>query len=376
VTSPFQARCITLLTILVIGLSVLSWRLVQIQLVDRQRYAESSRKAFHRIEKLPAVRGMIVDSREEPIAKSIPVSTLFIDRNHLLDPKQASYGVACKEASAADGWDQLDSDARRRQVVSLRGEILERDTGEEIVRKHLDYAVSVLARPLGMKRAELMAKIEKGIGKGKWFPLAKDLPDDVAEGLRETIDRNFLQGFEFQNSIKRWYTSPNLATHLIGFTGEVEKTNDQGKVESKVVGRFGIEQTMEEYLAGRDGWRQHHRDARGLVVPGNSGSLLPPRAGLNVQLTIDMGLQAIVEEEMDACLAEFQSERGAVILMDPKNGEILAMASRPHFDLNHRKHIAQNGFNFATQAIYEPGSTFKIIACVAKLNPFCAMCLR
>ena len=76
-TSPFQARCIALLTILVIGLSVLSWRLVQIQLVDRQRYAESSRKAFHRIEKLPAVRGMIVDSREEPIAKSIPVSTLF-----------------------------------------------------------------------------------------------------------------------------------------------------------------------------------------------------------------------------------------------------------------------------------------------------------
>lgn len=365
-TSPFQARCITLLTILVIGLSVLSWRLVQIQLVDRQRYAESSRKAFHRIEKLPAVRGMIVDRREEPIAKSIPVSTLFIDEKHLDDPKQASYGLACKELSATEGWELLDSDARKRQVVSLRGEILERDTAEEIVRKQKEYAVSVLARPLGMKRAELMAKIENG--KGKWFALVKDLPDDVAEGLRETIDRNFLQGFEFQNSIKRWYTSPNLAAHLIGFTGEVEKANEEGKVESKVVGRFGIEQTMEEYLAGRDGWRQHHRDARGLVVPGNSGSLLPPRAGLNVQLTIDMGLQAIVEEEMDACLAEFQSERGAVILMDPKNGEILAMASRPHFDLNHRKDIAQNGFNFATQAIYEPGSTFKIIACAGVIN--------
>jgi cell division protein FtsI/penicillin-binding protein 2 len=81
-----------------------------------------------------------------------------------------------------------------------------------------------------------------------------------------------------------------------------------------------------------------------------------------------MGLQAIVEEEMDACLAKFQSERGAVILMNPKNGEILAMASRPHFDLNHRKDIAQNGFNFATQAIYEPGSTFKIIATGAAIN--------
>jgi cell division protein FtsI/penicillin-binding protein 2 len=366
VTSTFQARCITLLTILVIGLSVLSWRLVQIQLVDRQRYAESSRKAFHRIEKLPAARGMIVDSREEPIAKSIPVSTLFLDRKHLLDPKLASYGVACKELSATDGWDQLDSDTRKRQVVSLRGEILERDTGDEILRKHEDYAVSVLARPLGMKRAELMAKIKNG--KGNWFPLVKDMPDDVAEGLRETITRNFLQGFEFQNSSKRWYSSPNLATHLIGFTGEKEMPNENGKLEAKVIGRFGIEAAMQEYLAGRDGWRQHHRDARGLVVPGNSGSLLPPRAGLNVQLTIDMGLQAIVEEEMEACLEEFKSERGAVILMDPKNGEILAMASRPHFDLNHRKDIAQNGFNFATQAIYEPGSTFKIIATGAAIN--------
>ncbi len=365
-TSSFQARCTALLTILVIGLSVLSWRLVQIQLVDRQRYAESSRKAFHRIEKLPAMRGMIVDSREEPIAKSIPVSTLFLDRKHLDDPKQASYGVACKELSATDGWDRLDSAARKRQIVSLRGEILERDTGEEIVRKHLEYAVSQLARPLGMKRAELMAKIQKN--KGNWFPLAKDLPEDIADGLRETIDRNYLQGFEFQNSIKRWYTSPNLATHLIGFTGEAEKLNEEGKIEAKVVGRFGIEQAMQEYLAGRDGWRQHHRDARGFVVPGNSASLLPPRAGLNVQLTIDMGLQAIVEEEMEACLAEFQSERGAVILMNPKNGEILALASRPHFDLNHRKDIAQNGFNFATQAIYEPGSTFKIIATGAAIN--------
>jgi cell division protein FtsI/penicillin-binding protein 2 len=213
-----------------------------------------------------------------------------------------------------------------------------------------------------------MDKINNGKGKSKWFPLVKDLPEDIADGLRETIDRNYLQGFEFQNSIKRWYTSPNLATHLIGFTGEAEQVNAEGKVENKVVGRFGIEAAMQEYLAGRDGWRQHHRDARGLVVPGNSTSLLPPRSGLNVQLTIDMGLQAIVEEEMEACLAEFQSERGAVILMNPKNGEILALASRPHFDLNHRKDIAQNGFNFATQAIYEPGSTFKIIATGAAIN--------
>jgi cell division protein FtsI/penicillin-binding protein 2 len=291
---------------------------------------------------------------------------VFVDKNHLLDPKLAAYGLAYQEASAEPGGNELDEAARRRRISGLRGDILNRESAETIVRKHLAYAVGVLARPLGMRREELRAKIETS--KGKWVPIAKELPEDVADNLREAVDKHWIQGFEFQNSIKRWYTAPNLATHLIGFTGEVEETNDEGKTETRVVGRFGVEASMEEYLVGRDGWREHCRDARGLVVPGNSSSLLPPRAGLNVQLTIDMGLQAIIEEEMDACLAEFESARGAVVLMDPKTGEILAMASRPHFDLNHKQNVAENGFNFAIQAIYEPGSTFKIVSTGGVLN--------
>jgi len=366
VKSSFQTRCILLCSILVIGLSVLSGRLVQIQLVDRQRYAESSRKAYHRIETLPAIRGMIVDRREEPLAKSIPVSTVFVDKNHLHDPKLAAYGLAYQQTSAEPGWDELDDAARRRRISSQRGEILTGETADTIVRKHLAYAVGVLARPLGMRREDLRARIENS--KGKWVPVAKDLPEDVADKLREAVDKHWIQGFEFQNSIKRWYTSPNLATHLTGFTGEIEETNEEGKTQTRVVGRFGVEASMEEFLAGRDGWREHRRDARGLVVPGSSTSLMPPRAGLNVQLTIDMGLQAIVEEELDACLEEFESVRGTVILMNPKTGEILAMVSRPHFDLNHKQDVATNGFNYAIQAIYEPGSTFKIIPAAAVIN--------
>ena len=364
--SAFQTRCIILCSILVVGLSVLSGRLVQIQLVDRQRYAESSRKAYHRTEKLPAVRGMIVDRREEPMAKSIPVSTVFVDKNHLLDPKLASYGLAYQEASAEPGWNELDPARQRRRINGLRGDILARETAEVIVQKHLAYAVGVLARPLGMRRDELRDKIENS--KGKWLPVAKDLPEDVADHLREEVDSHWIQGVEFENSIKRWYTAPNLATHLIGFTGEVEKKDEEEKTHTQVLGLFGIESSMESFLAGRDGSREHFRDARGLVVPGNSGSLKPPRAGLNVKLTIDMGIQSIVEEELDANLAEFESAKGAVVLMDPKTGEILAMASRPHFDLNHKQDIAENGYNYAIQAIYEPGSTIKIVATSGALN--------
>lgn len=365
----FQNRSIVLCLILVTGLSALSARLVQIQLVNRQRYAESSAKAFHRTERLPGTRGMIVDRHEEPLAKSIPVSTVFVDKNHLNDPKLAAYGLAYQEASSTTpGWDKLPESDRRKLINGLRGEILSRyrENPEVIVQQHLSAAVGILARPLGMRRDEMRDKIEGS--KGKWLPIAKDLPEDVADSLREAVDQNWLQGFEFESSIKRWYTTPNMATHLIGFTGEVEKEDESGKAKTSVVGRFGIEKALEDYLAGRDGWRKHKRDARGLVVPGNSGNIMPPKAGLNVQLTLDMGLQAIVEEELDACLKEFKTEKGSIILMDPKTGEVLAMANRPHFDLNHKQNIAEASWNYAIQTTYEPGSTIKIVAASAALN--------
>ena len=362
----FQYRCFILCSVLVAGLSLLSGRLLQIQLVNRQRYAANSHKAFARIEKLPAIRGMIVDRHEEALAKSIPVATLFVDKNHLYDPKLASYALAYQEASNQPGWDGMDAAKRTRCINGLRAEILDSETPETILQKHLAQAVSVLARPLGMRREDLRAKIESS--PGKWVAIAKDIPEDVADRLRSAVDENWLMGFDFENSIKRWYTAPNLATHLTGFTGEIEETDENGQKHTRMVGKFGVECAMEEYLAGRNGWRQHQRDAHGLLVPGDSNSLLPPRAGLNVQLTIDMGLQAIVEEEMDAALAEFKSERAAVVMMDPQTGEILAMASRPHFDLNRKEDLEKNSFNFAIQAIYEPGSTYKIVGTSGVLN--------
>lgn len=362
----FQYRCVILCSILVIGLSTLSARLIQIQLVHRQHYADSSSKAFFRVEKLPATRGMILDRNEEPLARSIPVATLFVDKNHLMDPKLASYCLAWQEASAEAGWEKLDAAKQKRRINGLRAEILDSEKPETILEKHLAHAVGVLARPLGMRREELRAKIEEP--KGKWIPIAKDIPEDLADALRETVDSNWLQGFNFENSAKRRYLSPNQATHLTGFTGEIEETDEEGNKHYRMVGKFGIESAMEEYLAGRDGWREHRRDQRGLVLPGNSNSLLPPRAGLNVKLTIDMGMQAIIEEELDANLAEFNAKRGAVVLMDPKTGEVLAMASRPHFDLNHKDNLEETSYNFAIQAIYEPGSTYKIVATAAAIN--------
>jgi cell division protein FtsI/penicillin-binding protein 2 len=365
VKSSFQTRCFVLCSVLVTGLSVLSARLVQIQLVDRKHYAANARKTYHYTERLAAIRGMIVDRHEEPLAKSIPVSHVMVNKNHLFDAKLVSYGLAYQQASSEPGWKDLSPQEQRKRIHSLRGDILDREPVDVIVEKHLAYTVGILARPLGMRKEELHAKI---MGGQKWFALAKDVPQDIADGLRETIKTNWIDGIEFENSLKRWYTAPKHATHLTGFTREFDEKDEDGKTHTRVRGDFGVEYTMDSFLAGRDGWREHHRNARGLLVPGNSNSLKPPRAGLNVKLTIDMGIQNIVEEELDAALVEFESKKGAVVLMDPKTGEVLAMASRPHFDLNHRDNLEESGSNYAIQSIYEPGSTIKIVATSGALN--------
>jgi cell division protein FtsI/penicillin-binding protein 2 len=369
VKSTFQSRCVVLCSILVIGLSALSARLVQIQLVNRHRYAESSRKTYHRVEKLPALRGMIVDRREEPLAKSVPVSTVIVDKKILMDPKLASFGLAYQQVSSEHGWNELDPGKQRRRLNTVRGDILAANPPETIVRKHLAYAIGMLARPMGLRREELREKIENS--KADWIPVAKELPEDIAENLRETVEKNWIQGFEFQGSIKRWYTSPDMASHLVGFISEREVKDENGMPQPKMLGVFGVEMAMESFLAGREGWREHLRDTRGLLVPGNSASLKPPRAGLNVKLTIDMGLQAIAEEELDAGLKEFESNKGAVIMMDPKTGEVLAMVSRPNFDLNTKVGLEQTSeanVNYALQTVYEPGSTIKIVATSGALN--------
>ena len=363
--SAFQTRCILLCAVLVTGLSLLSARLVQIQLVNRQLYKEGSALAPW-VEKLVAQRGMIVDRHEEPMAKSIPVASVFVNKYHLNDPKQASYGLAYQQASGEPGWGELEPAKKSRRISELRGEILSNETTEVILQKHLAYAISIISRPLRMRREELREKIESS--KLEYFPIAKNLPDDVADRLRDEIDNHWVKGFEFENSMERYYCANTLAAHVIGFTGEVEKQGEDGKTHTQMRGKFGVEASMEAYLAGRDGSREHNRDARGLAVPGNAGSFKPPRSGLNVQLTLDMGIQLIAEEELDKGMTEFQSAKGAVIVMEPKTGEILAMVSRPNFDSNHKQNIAEAGYNYAIQAIYEPGSTIKIVATSGALN--------
>ncbi len=129
-----------------------------------------------------------------------------------------------------------------------------------------------------------------------------------------------LRGIYFEPDSTRIYPNSSLLCHVIGFT---DFTGE---------GVQGVEKSMNPYLEGHDGYRYITRDGRGRSWSSTAGIEQAARNGYNVHLTIDLGLQAIVERELDAAIKKYTPEKATIILMRPKTGEIVAMASRPHFD--------------------------------------------
>jgi cell division protein FtsI/penicillin-binding protein 2 len=352
--NSIHLRAFVVCFLLVAALSALSVRLIHLQVTDRKQYADKAERSYSRRMVIPARRGFIVDRHEEILAKNIPVTSVIVDKYHLQDPRIAAKGLAYDRACREDDWARLDESARERRISLRRSEIMDELDSVEISRRHLAHAVGVLARPLGLRREELLAKIQ-GTEQME-LTLVKDLPEDVAEKLEQLVQENRIQGFRFEKALRRYYTAPMLATHVVGFS------DHQG------TGRFGIEASMEPFLAGRDGYRILKRDVRGFDLAAHAGTLMPPKGGLDVQLSLDMGIQAIVEEELDAAMVQYSADKAAVIVMDPHTGDILALANRPHFDLNLRDGLDTASLNFAVQAIYEPGSTFKAVAVAGALD--------
>lgn len=186
-----------------------------------------------------------------------------------------------------------------------------------------------------------------------------------------------LPGVDITIKPVRSYVYGALASHLLGYVGAPDDTNkDEAKkftfFQPDVEGKSNVEKSMDEYLKGKPGVRYMRRDAKGQI----DGVVReePPQAGANVNLTIDARIQMIAEEALRSV------GRGAAVVVDPNNGNILAMVSVPSFDPNTfipsiklkdwealRKDEANPLINRAVSA-FPPGSTFKLVTTLAGLR--------
>ncbi|SFJ04806.1 peptidoglycan D,D-transpeptidase FtsI family protein [Thermoflavimicrobium dichotomicum] len=183
-------------------------------------------------------------------------------------------------------------------------------------------------------------------------------PKEVYDEILKLKDQDQLQGIYGYRTTDRHYNGNQLA-HVLGFLNH----NDQpvGGVESYY---------NEKWLKGKDGIIKYKKAKDGMMISDGPEKFQPPEPGKDLVLTIDLSIQKHVEEVLDRFLKSHPAKGATAIVADPRNGEILAMASRPAFDPRSATstYTQENGHNMAVQSQFEPGSTFKIVTLAAAIN--------
>lgn len=252
-------------------------------------------------------------------------------------------------------------------IHARRGRILDRN-GEELAVNipirtvtadgtHIKdpAALAKVAAPfLEMSEKDLAAKLTT---RDPYLVVRKGVSEEKAQAMIRAMEGAKLRGLYLEEASVRSYPNGEMLCHVLGY------------VDHSGRGIDGIEKVFDAELAGQDGFRLIEHDRKGLEIVVYRGQEQLPQQGSDIRLTIDMGLQAIVEREVDAAYRELHPVSATAILADPNTGEILAMACRPNFDPNEFNKARQDDMrNRAITDMYEPGSTFKIVVAAAALN--------
>lgn len=275
---------------------------------------------------------------------------------------------------------------REREIKAARGEIIDRNgtvlaTNKTVCTisvihsqiKEPERVIKELSSILGLEEETVRKRVEKVSSMER---IKTNVEKEVGDKIRDLE----LDGVKVDEDFKRYYPFEELASKVLGFTGG----DNQGII--------GLEVGYEHELKGQNGMILTTTDARGIELDGVAEDRIEPRAGNTLQISLDYNIQMYAQQMAEKVMEEKQAEKVALLLMNPKNGEILAMVNVPEFNLNEpfvlntegsenltpeEKQDALNQMwrNGCINDTYEPGSTFKIItssACleegVVKLN--------
>jgi len=331
----FLTRVILAAIVSVILLGIVIARLVQLQVVDHELFAEKSQGNRVRIEPVPPIRGLVFDRKGRVIAENLPAYQLE------LIPEQVS---------------DIDDTLNRLAAINLI-------EFEDIPR----YKELSRSGP-------------------RFKPVTLKLRLSDEEIANFAIQRPRFPGVDFQPRLVRHYPNGHEVAHAVGYVGALS-TSDLQRLDSASyagtshTGKTGVESSFESDLHGDAGYRHLITNARGRQVPSDASELLDslpvdqsPEPGANVYLSIDLDLQIIAKKALEG-------RRGALVAMDPTNGEILALVSAPSFDPNlfavgmttsQFRELQDNPdrplFNRALRGAYPPGSTIKPMLALAALE--------
>ena len=332
---------------IIAGFLMLGYRLVDLQVIQHERFVEAARDNTERTFLREAKRGDLRDIRGNLLATSKIVHTVcgdpdLIGTNFLLVARTIAPILQLPEGEVAE---------------KLRPRTRINDEGK-IVPVRWVWLKKKVEREDWLQVQEAMRQINFGIE-----------PTKLKQTERVAYERIRRYGISEQPEEVRFYPNQALAAHVLGYVGVNEETNAEGRVRVSLSGKDGLEKSLNKALTGVRGWMQTETDSRKREIVLFREQDVAARPGLNVVLTIDSGLQHIVEDEIARAAEKHTPVSISSIVVRPKTGEILAMANLPTFDPNHPGDAeAHERRNRAIMDQAEPGSTFKIVVVAAGIN--------
>lgn len=348
------------LLVLLVGLSA---RLFQLQVLQHEELRAQVERQTRQVMVLNPKRGEIRDTRGTVLATSLPVKTIIanphlIGTNYLLVARALAPLLQTNETWLADRIMP-----RMRQV-------------EEVFTNLVDgtnYLVKTnVSKPL--QYVVLKHKVSMDTWLAITQAMSKLTPDWAKVGKLNSAQRTALGGLRLRSvggldDQIRFYPNHAIAAHVLGYVGVVETNTTMGKV-IEMTGSGGIEAKFNGVLSGTRGWRETETDRsrRELVLYRERD--VPARNGMNVVLTLDTRMQDVLEGAIGEAWRDLSPQVAgiAAVMMRPKTGQILAMASLPNFDPNLPLMDLESQRNRVIAFNAEPGSTFKVVTVSAALN--------
>ena len=322
-----KKRMRTTLFIVFLVITILIGRLGYIQLIDGKKLSELAYEQQTLDRAINPKRGTIYDSTGQVLAQSSTVETVTVNPGNI-----------------------------------------DENIKEKVAKK--------LSEIFGLDYEKILKKVSK---RSSIETIAKKVDKEKTDELRKWMEEeNITTGINIDEDTKRYYPNNNLASQIIGFCGSDNQGLD------------GIEAKYDTVLSGTKGAIKRHTDAKGAEIGEEGEKYVAAKNGKDVILTIDMNVQSIVEKYLkEACIDNKCTDGGNIVAMNPKNGDILAMATYPDYNLNEpysayteelkgiwdttdqaekTKSLQAVWRNRAITDTYEPGSTFKTITASASLE--------
>ncbi|MGL4606841.1 MAG: penicillin-binding transpeptidase domain-containing protein [Eubacteriaceae bacterium] len=395
-----QNRIVFALVALSLCLIIVIGNLFFIQIVNSTgKYA---RQVDQLVEEIPiqASRGDIYDRNGNVLAKDSSSSGIHVIPYEVENPQELSENLARRLG--------LKADEILKKITVLENDIVEVKTGvtpsnQTKILEHSFPGVSfedniLYFEPISIVDPEMVARTisaelelnydgvyEKATRQENQPVLIKSKVDNAlaqevkeSEAIKDEKGRiTGYNGIEILDDYRRYYTNGNFASYILGFTGAANE------------GLYGVESTKDNILKGETGLVYFQKDANGNQIPSQTKILKEPTQGEDIQLTIDSNLQLIVEKAVAEASAQWKTKSTTAVVMETKTGEILAMSTKPDYNLNEpfvldptflathaedlegKSNADQLNEMYKNQSvgfIYEPGSTFKALTGAAALE--------